>query len=458
MRLWAQYVALGLATLAFIIALVPRRYTEQYHAGGNLRLIMWPKLLKFPLFWVGIAYFGLILCQILNPAWSYRSSVQGWWLERIPYVTWLPHGIEGTPFRIMNGWRTMMIHGAAWLMLCALWVGITRRKALLILLITLVCNAVLLGGLAAAQRITNTNDIFWGVPSSNIIWGTFFYRNHGAAWFNLMVPIACGLAAWYQLRDLRTFAKSSPSAVFGFLAFVLGTMVIVSHSRGGAIALVLFFSVFFIAYTIRHLTLPAYPRRQVILCVLALLFSAFTAVGLRQLNAKETWTRMEQLFEAKADESVVARQLSTKATLDLWRTDPWFGQGAGGFRYLFPLYQQNYPLIWASMIWDNKTKRLEPKGQRLFWEYAHNDPAQALAELGVIGISLFFFGGLCWLYMAIRRNVFSNLMGLALVIGWLATLFHSWGEFVLHCPAILLMWVALPLIAVQWCERDGRRQ
>lgn len=54
MKLWAQQIAFGLAALAFVLALIPRTYDDRYHAGGNLRLYMWPKLLRFPIFWLGL--------------------------------------------------------------------------------------------------------------------------------------------------------------------------------------------------------------------------------------------------------------------------------------------------------------------------------------------------------------------------------------------------------------------
>ncbi|MBP6505922.1 MAG: O-antigen ligase family protein [Opitutaceae bacterium] len=457
MRLWGQWIALALATLAFVVALIPRNYTERHHASGHLRLYMFPKLYKFPLFWLGLIYFALIVCQILNPAWTYRSSSAGWWLEAIDYIKWLPHGLEGTPFKVMNGWRTLMIHGTAWLMVCALWIGITRRRALLVLLITLACNAVLLGCLAIAQRVTGTDAIFWSVPSSNIIWGTFFYRNHAAAWFNLMVPITCGLAAWFQLRALKSFAKSSPAAVLTFLALFLSVIVVGSHSRGGVISLVVFIVTFFVAYVIRHLTLPAYPRRRLVIGVLGVLFCFFAVQGLRELNAKETWSRFDDILKGN-DESVLSRRLATRATFDMWQDDPWLGHGAGGYRFLFPLYQQQYPAIWAEKRWDNKTKTTKYDGRRLLWENAHNDPVQALAELGILGVGLLTAGGIWWLVAAIQRGVFTNLMGLSLSFGLAAILAHSWGEFVFHCPAILLTWLALLTITLLWCERDGVRR
>ena len=444
MKLWAQQIAFGLAALAFVLALIPRTYDDRYHAGGNLRLYMWPKLLRFPIFWLGLAYFAIILIQIANPAWTFRSSSAGWWLEPQAHVAWLPHGVEGTPFAKMNGWRTLLIQTGVWLLACALWVGIVRRRTLLIILVTLVINAVLLGGVAVAQRISGTDDILWFVPSPNVIWGTFFYRNHGAAWFNLMVAAGFSLAAWFQLRALRSFAKSSPAAAVAFLALFLGIMVAVSHSRGGVLALSGFLVAFFVVYAVRHLTLPAYPRRGLVLGVLGVMFAAFITIGLVQLDAKGTWGRMEQLFEGK-DKSILIRQTATQATTEMWETSPWLGHGAGAYRYVFPQYQQKHPLIFQA----GKV--------RFLWEYAHNDPMQALAEVGLLGVGVFAAGLAWYLYALLLRGGLGNLVSLALLLGAAATLFHSWAEFVFHCPAIIYTWASLLVIGLLWCEKDRAR-
>lgn len=444
MKLWAQQIAFGLAVLAFVLALIPRTYDDRYHAGGNLRLHMWPKLRRFPIFWLGATYLLVIVIQLLNPAWTYRTSNVGWWLEGLDYIEWLPHGVDGTPFAQMNGWRTLLIQGGAWLLVCALWVGITRRRTLQILLVTLALNAVALGILAAAQRFAGTNDILWQIPSPNLIWGTFFYRNHGGAWFNLTVAMTCGLAAWFQLRALRSFARSNPSGVFAFLAILLGVIVIASHSRGATLTLVGFLGAFVVAYVIRHLTLPAYPRRKIIVGVLAVAFVGFAALGLRELEASRTWDRMQQLFEGN-NKSIEIRTLATQATLEMWAENRWFGHGAGGFRYVFPLYQQHHPSIYkVGKKW-------------FFWEYAHNDPAQALAEVGLVGVALLAAGLAWWFFALFRRGGFGNLLVVALALGVIATCFHSRVEFVFHCPAILYTAAAMFVVAVLWSERDRAR-
>jgi len=43
MRSWGQWTSLGLAAAGFVIALIPRGYTEEHTGAGAFRLIMWPR-------------------------------------------------------------------------------------------------------------------------------------------------------------------------------------------------------------------------------------------------------------------------------------------------------------------------------------------------------------------------------------------------------------------------------
>ncbi len=425
MRLWAQYISIGLAALTFIIALIPRHYTDENSRTGSHHLSLWPRLLKFPLFWIGL----LLLIYI---------AIQG------PHIKWLPHGAE-SPIDWANPWRALMIYGSAWLLMCSLWIGITRRRALQIILVGLVSNGLLLAIIAAAQRLTGTNKILWFVDSPNQIWGTFFYRNHGAAWFALMVSLFCGLAFWHYLKALRTFAKSSPAALYGFLSLLMIVTVIAGYSRGAVISTLLFLGLFIITFLIRQFTLPAYPQKNVITVFLILILAGFTFVGLQGLNAKNTWDRMEQLFDGES-KTMEARETATQATYDMWKASPWLGHGAHSFRFIFPVYQQHYPMIWKA------GKR------RLYWEHAHNDIAQTSAELGIVGVSFILLGWLWALGRFIRTRAWANPLSITLLLGTICTLAHSWGEFVFQNPAILITWVCFGIISLRWSELDPTTQ
>jgi O-antigen ligase len=126
----------------------------------------------------------------------------------------------------------------------------------------------------------------------------------------------------------------------------------------------------------------------------------------------------------------------------MWAKERWYGHGAGSFRYVFPQYQQHHPQIY-------KTGNL-----MFFWDYAHNDYAQALAEMGLVGFTLLAAGFIWWLYALYQRGAHGNLLAVALALGVIATVFHARVEFVFHCPAILYTAAALFVIAVLWSERD----
>jgi len=225
--------------------------------------------------------------------------------------------------------------------------------------------------------------------------------------------------------------------------------VIASYSRGAVIALLLFLGMFLVAFFVRQFTLPAYPQKKLIAGVLLAAFAVFAFIGLKGLNAQETWDRMEQLFDGK-DNTVVVRQTATKATFDMWRGARWLGHGAGSFKLIFPQYQQHYPSIYEFHV----TVKGKKVPRRFFWENAHNDIAQTLAEFGLVGTGLIALGMLWGLVRFVRIRAWANPISITLILGLIATLIHSWGEFVFQNPAILVTWAALGIISLRWSELE----
>ena len=128
MRPWAQLIGFGLALLAFACSLLPRTYAGDYSRHQAFTLYPWRKLIRWPLWWLGLLFFTYVLTQALNPAWEFVQKETTWVMRRIDHIAWLPTGMR-TPFAMMNPWRQMMIWGAPFLLACALWIGLTRRKA-----------------------------------------------------------------------------------------------------------------------------------------------------------------------------------------------------------------------------------------------------------------------------------------------------------------------------------------
>lgn len=459
MRLWAQQIAFGLAALAFVLSLIPRTYDDRYHAGGNLRLHMWPKLLRFPVFWLGLAYFAIILIQIANPAWTYRSSSAGWWLEGRDYITWLPHGIEGTPIK-MNGWRTLLIQGGAWLLVCALWVGITRRRTAKQIATTVALNGALVALAVLAQRLVG-NDKFlwlWEVPAPSFVAG-FPYKNHAAEFLCLVLALCLGLVFWYTHQAERERAKSHPGHFWLLASGIVVTGLLNTYGRAASLAGGFFFTIVVAFYFYRTmLRAQAGPPRWVngFLIAISLGLMGF---AITQVNSEKIIQQFDELRVNRVNNSSFAlslRQQATQATHDMAADSPIFGHGAGSFRYLFPQYQKNYPLIWTYLHWTQVGNENKQVPRRYYWEYAHNDFAQLRAEIGWVGVGfaialLGFIMIAAWRTHILAQHELLIMLGGPVLVGLTAAV-----DFPMHNPAVLFTSAVVVSLVLRWAQFSRR--
>ena len=121
-----------LAVAAFAISLLPRTIHPEESGGNTLRLVPGRRLLRFPVFWLGLLLLGYVALQASNPVWAYITDGKYFWMMRIPGADWLPPGVR-VPFEKWGPWRSFMVFGGAWLTVCAIWIGFTRRRTLQIL-------------------------------------------------------------------------------------------------------------------------------------------------------------------------------------------------------------------------------------------------------------------------------------------------------------------------------------
>ena len=441
-HLWSQLVSLALAAAGLGVALRPRELGESpTEPAGRTR--PGARLLRFPLFWAGLALLGYIVVQGLNPAWRYTSNPSVWWLEPAAPVRWLPSGVAA-PFAQAGPWRTLIVLASLWLLVCSVWVGLLRRLSYRILFSILVANAFLLSLCGSVQQVTGATKIFgFYVPSNPAFIASFIYRNHAGAYLNLLLALAAGLAWWHYQRARRRLERSSPAGLFAFGGLVIGFTVLFSYSRMATFLLLGFVALVVGAFAFRQFTQPAAARSRAMLLGLTVVFAAFLGTGLYALRIEKVWHRMESMLNDPVASSR-ARTLAHSAAADMLREHWGLGWGAGCFRYGFPRYVMNYPEIYY----------VGP-AQRKFWEHAHNDLLEFPIELGAAGMApvVFALGFLLW--QLVRHRFWTNPLSLLVGCGCLLTMGHGWVDFVFQCPAILLTWGFLLVAARRWAEFDA---
>jgi O-antigen ligase len=436
MAVWSQVIAGVLGATSLFLGL------QVYH-GGNISGVS--RLRRFPFFWLGLVYFGVIAVQMLNPAWRYRAVAAGWYFEQIPFRPWLPHGLSGAPFNMVNASRVLLIDGAIWALVCGLWAGITRRTSARRLLTVIVANGALVGVVFLAQRMTGATRVLWlwDAPADYFV-GGFLYKNHAGAFFNLIFAGALGLAWWHMTEADRKLSKSHPGVLFVFVAIVVLVAQLFTYARAAGLLSAGILVVATAALSLRLLRRPGNTMPLPVMAALALLGAAFIGVCVYSLDTDKVWEKFGRLLGADQALSVTARQLATRATFDMAKASPVVGHGAGSFRFLFPLYQQRYPEIYQL-----------GGGNHFFWEHAHDDYVEILAENGWLGAALAAVAAVLGIVCLVRSRALQHFGFILILLGPVAVLVHAGVDFPLHNPAVLTTAAVCFALVGRWAQLEG---
>jgi hypothetical protein len=442
MQAWSQIISLLLAAAEVAVALCPRMVLRP-QGEGKVRAVPWGRLRRFPIFWIGAALLLLVVVQGLNSAWQFVQNPRFWWLVRRPDVPWLPAGVDA-PFGRFNAWRDLLIGAAAWLAVCAVWIGFTRRRSLRIVLGILTANGVGLGLLEFHQRLSGDDQAPWPLSAftGQKLSASFIYKNHAGAYFGLIAFAAIALATWSHDRGRRTLMKSTPTGVWTLAALLLAGSVLISMSKGAALILALFLLAFAGWFLVRRGRAGTAGATHPVVTALAVAgFAVLAAVTVCYGDLSPYYRRFNDLAaEGAGAESVRSRLLMHAADGDMLRANWVRGVGAGGFRYLFPAYLRHYPPIYQD-------------GQ-LYWEHAHGDWWEVPIELGLAGDLLLLAGAAWWIRRFSRLRLGWQALSFPLVLGALQTVVHAGIDFPLQCPAILTTWCILLAVAGRYLELE----
>jgi len=481
MHAWSQATSLAFSVLGLGLALISRTYSGDYalavvgnqspvnsqRSGNNphvsgFRINPLPRLLRFPLFWIGLALLAYIAVQGFNPSWIWERNATSWWLRRVNDIPWLPTSID-TPFERFNVWRQFIIYASAWLTVCTVWVGFTRRRSLQVLLITVLVNATLLAFVGFAHRIISPAGFLglfdWRRGSS--AFASFIYKNHAGAYFALAMSLAVALGIWFHLGGRQHEKKSTPTGILFFAALVLGAAAAASASRGAVITSAFFLLTVALWYFVRRKLQPRSSGHNAVITVAVVLMFLGAIVGtIRYADFSAIRDRFEILLKDPGS-TTEGRKMAYSAGSAMLADSGLRGIGAGGFRHLFPEYIKRYP-----DVYQNGT---------LFWDHLHRDWLEIPIELGVAGSLLLIVGGGWWLWFFFRSNrppasnsvqtqvsvlrsppsAIWHPLGMPLLLGCSQTLIHAWFDFPFQNPAILLTWLALVTVSARWLELDG---
>ncbi len=404
------------------------------------------RLIRFPIFWLGIALFVLMLCQHLNT--SREIVLQGekaWWkiLYFANHVDWLPNGVDA-PFGFgerlgMNALRQMCVFGGAWLLLCSLWCGLRSRRIRRWLMWALTLNAVVLAVFCLLRWSNNLTTEYLGYRTgAGSFFGVFSYKNHAAEFFVLSFAVAVALALSVWRRNAEMFRPSGAHVLLAALSFFLWIAALCTASFAGiveAAAWLLVVPVLILCSGLMRRT------TYIAFAFVSALIVGLAAVWFATADMDSTWNKVEAKFTLMKKEEIDDRAPLRELTLNMFTrntTREIYGWGAGSYRWLAPSFQGQMPEF------------LNKKGYlRTRTEYAHCDPLQMLAEWGAIGAGIFFAGTLWFFSFAVRNIRRWRTESAALFCGVLFFIAHSAMDFVSYNPALLLA-LATVVPAFRW--------
>jgi O-antigen ligase len=337
--------------------------------------------------------------------------------------------------------------------LLVVWLADSRKR--------LVWLAVVLFAAGVAEAVYGSfmvlSGVEWGFGGPKIAgrgWatGTFVNRNHLAGFIELTAALGIGLLV-AQLggareEGLRGHLRGAVRILLGPKVWLRGLLVamvialVLSQSRMGNVAF--FVSMFVVGGAALVLIRPL--PRMLLLLLVSILVVDLVVIG--------SWFGVEKVAQRLSETTVspeeITQQHSTdaeryfvaRATLAMARERPLLGFGAGSFRAAFPSFK--------------------PEPVALFYDHAHDDWVELLAERGAIG-ALLWTGALIGAFLAglasmrRRHDPWLRGLGFGAAMGLLALSIHAFVDFNLQIPANTAYFQALMGVGLAslWLA-DGR--
>jgi O-antigen ligase len=248
--------------------------------------------------------------------------------------------------------------------------------------------------------------------------GSFVNKHNFAAFIEMCIALPLGLL-------FSGAIKKDKRLLFLTAIGLMGVALVMSGSRGGLVALLA--EIVFVIFISRR----TQTKEQLVLKIaLAAVLVATIVGGTILIGGDSTLTRIAETAVSKDPTS--SRTQIWATTWEIIKQNPVFGAGWGA---LGAAYTQFDPLNGRDRV-----------------EQAHNDYLQLLADAGIIGliIGAFFVFALAregWRRLE-SKDDFRRGVAVGALAGCFAILVHSVFDFVLHIPAVSLLFLVMTALAV----------
>ncbi len=370
-----------------------------------------------------IPFLAIGIFLLLWHAVSAMNAPAGW--TRLS-SSWLPSASDAGA-----GWLEFRKHLALWFMFAAgaTWTANTRgidatRRARW-LLGALVMNAVVLGCVCLAQRLSGVEKLLftYDPPIAGLVfsWGPFYYRGNGAQYFNLVWPAALGLALYGFRKNRWSMWTISAGLAFCFLL----VLPPITASRTGLIACGAT-SLFAVAAFAVHARRPG----RILAGGLVVLLVAGCVVAL--VGRKGFETRSGSF--AKIFQTEDGRSRQNRNSREMLEDHPLTGVGPGTYEAAFRTY--NFPNAWMGP--DIDPARGDIKGYYFDYARAHNDWFRLLVEWGILGFIPIAAALLLTLLNAFRKTAVGAEIRTGLGLAIVSYLISAWADYGLEVHSIFL--------------------
>ena len=172
-------------------------------------------------------------------------------------------------------------------------------------------------------------------------------------------------------------------------------------------------------------------------------------------NQKKDWIKTFTLVE---NPELEARYYMMQITSDMIEDKPWYGHGAGSWRYLHLPYLEKYPEFRTEIVrWKKNefTGKRERKNVTIWFQNAHVDLLEYVVEWGIIGCLFPIMAGLWLLYRGIRAARGWD-PGIATMLATVMVVFlGGMVEFHFRIPLVLLTWCLLFILTIKLAELNA---